>query len=314
MAAICSSCATSAGRLESDASYEVIDLMPAFWVFWSKASGLPVGEQQQLVRSMLVDRYPDVYAAEVINLDAEKPFGVALDERYERWLPLISPHIATMKEVSAEIAADLPRYESSFKAAFPDMQYGGKVYFLCSLGGFDGATRIVAGKEALLFGVDMIAYVYGRDVDAQPFFHHELFHIYHSQFLKEEDDALYISLWREGLATYVAKSLNPSAEGINLFGLPLDLPERAQVMLPRLAREMRANLDSTSEETYARFFFGKEKDADLPARSGYYVGYLIAEKVGRGKPLRDLAKMRGPALRAAIDGALKDMEMSTSVP
>ncbi len=313
--AFCCGCATDTSqRSEHAASYEVIDLMPAFWDFWSKASELPVSEQQQLVRSMLVDRYPDVYTAEVINLDTEKPFEAALDERYERWLPLISSHIATMREVSAEIAADLPRFESSFKAVFPDMQYDGKVYFLCSLGGFDGATRNVAGKEALLFGVDMIAYVYGEDVDPQPFFHHELFHIYHSQFLNEEAEALYINLWREGLATYVAKSLNPSAEGVNLFGLPLDMPERAQVMLPRLARELRANLDSIAEDTYARFFFGKEKDADLPARSGYYVGYLIAERIGRGKSLRDLAKMRGPALRAAIDSALKDIEVSASVP
>lgn len=313
MAAVCCGCATSTERgIESAPSYEVIDLMPAFWAFWSKASELPVGEQQALVRSMLLDRYPDVYTAEVINLSVESSFEEAFNERYERWLPLISPRIETMKKVSAEISADLPRYESSFKAAFPDLRYEGEVYVLCSFGAFDGATRLVRDKEALLFGVDMIAYVYGTDADPQPFFHHELFHIYHSQFLSDEDDALYVSLWREGLATYVAKSLNPSAEGVNLFGLPLDMPERARGMLPRLARELRQNLDSTSQDTYARFFFGKDEHADLPARSGYYVGYRVAERIGEGRRLQDLAKMQGPELRAAIHGALEELERGAS--
>ena len=41
----------------------------------------------------------------------------------------------------------------------------------------------MAGQQALLFGLDMMAYVYGNDADPEPFFDHELFHIYHSQFL-----------------------------------------------------------------------------------------------------------------------------------
>lgn len=311
-AAICGCAASSAPERDRPArpdapSYEVIDLMPAFWEFWSKAGELPLAEQKTLLKSMLVERHPDVYTAEVISLDAKKPFEDALDERFERWLPLISPHIQTMKQVSERIALDLPRYESSFKAAFPDLRYEGEVYFMCSFGGFDGATRTVRGEEALLFGVDMIAYVYGTHADPQPFFHHELFHIYHSQFLPEGDH-LYLSLWREGLATYVAKSLNPSASGVNLFGLPLNTPERARAMLPRLARELRENLDSTSQDTYARFFFGRDEHAEVPARSGYYVGYLVAEKIGRGKSLQDLAKMKGPELKKAIHSALLELE------
>jgi hypothetical protein len=91
---------------------------------------------------------------------------------------MMTPHLATMRTLSKRIATDLPRYESTFRKAFPDFAYDGEVYFLSSLGGFDGATRTVKGRTALLFGVDMIAYVYG-ETDPQAFFHHELFHIHH---------------------------------------------------------------------------------------------------------------------------------------
>ena len=307
----CGRAPPSASQHTSDAgaaTYQVIDLTPEFWTFWAAAQEKSLDVQKRLLKSMLVDRHPDVYAAHVLNLDTDIPFETALNERYERWLPLISPHIATMKKVSARIAADLPEYEASFRQTFPDMSYTGDVYFLSSLGGFDGAVRTVKGQRTLLFGVDMIAFVYGEHADPQPFFHHELFHIYHSQFLKEDDDRLFVSLWREGLATYVAKSLNPAAEGVNLFGLPLDTPKLAQAMLPQLARELRENLDSTSPDTYARFFFGKSQGAEVPARSGYYVGYVLAQKIGEGKPLRDLARLQSPEVRAALETGLRELE------
>ena len=51
---------------------------------------------------------------------------------------------------------------------------------------------------------------------------------------------------------------------------------------------------------------------DREAEIADYVGYLVAEKIGRGKPLRELARMQGPELRAAIDTALQEMEREAS--
>jgi hypothetical protein len=295
--------------IEAPGSYRVVDLMPAFWQFWSRAERRPVDEQAMLFQQMLVARYPDVYTAPVIGLKADVPLAEGFEGRYGQWLPMLSPHIAAMRRVSDRIATDLPRYERSFREAFPDMDYRGEVYFLNSLGGFDGATRTVKGATALLFGVDMIAYVYGADADPQAFFHHELFHIYHSQFLTADDATpLYLSLWQEGLAEHVAKSLNPSASGVMLFGLPTDMPERARPMVPQLARELRAQMDSTSRDIYARFFLGGAGSGTMPPRSGYYVGYLVAERVGRNRTLKELSTMRGPSLRSLVDDVLRDLE------
>jgi uncharacterized protein YjaZ len=179
-----------------------------------------------------------------------------------------------------------------------------------SLGGFDGATRTVKGRTALLFGVDMIAYIYGTDANPEPFFHHELFHLYHAQFKGAGSGvkaSLLSSLWREGLATYVAQELNPQAIGVAIFGLPRSTPTLAQGRLSALARELRDNLDSDSAQDYARFFTGAREDAPVPARSGYYVGYLVAKELAKRHTMAELARAPIAQLRPEIEAALDAM-------
>jgi len=141
-----------------------------------------------------------------------------------------------------------------------------------------------------------------------PLFHHELFHAYHGPLIGTTGRGLplYLSLWTEGLATLVARSLNPSASDIAIFGLPPNTPQRAREDLPRLAALLRAKLDSTSSDDYDLFFMGNEGDAAIPKRSGYYVGYLVAAQIKQRRPLRDLAPLKGADLRRAIDAALAE--------
>ena len=114
-------------------------------------------------------------------------------------------------------------------------------------------------------------------------------------------------LWMEGLAVYVSKQLNPKATWSELE-LSDDMVRDASAMLPALAKEIRPNLNATTEETYRDFFLGAGKRADLPKRSGYYVGYRVAARLGQGKNLSDLARLRGPELRRAVDEALASFE------
>lgn len=291
------------------ATYQVVDLLPAFWEVWSEAEGRPAGEQARLLQERLAARHPEVYRAGVIGLDPAKPLEEELRARCGLWLPMMAPHMGTMRRLSGSLAADLPRFERSFRAAFPDLDYRGEVYFLNSLGGFDGAIRTVKGQMALLFGVDMIAFVYGPEADPQPFFHHELFHIHHAQVQGEpEDRRLYQRLWHEGLAEHVAKTLNPAASDLMIFGLPPEMPAQARKARRRLARELGEQLDSTSPEVYAKYFLGRTAQDGLPPRAGYYAGYLVAERLGRGRTLRDLARLRGPELRTLVAQALRDLE------
>lgn len=242
-------------------------------------------------------------------LDATRPLDETLAQRWPRYLSFAGKHLDTARTLSASLKRELPLFEARFRRTFPDLAYTGEVYFLASLGSMDGGTRQVKGRTALLFGVDVIAAVHGEKADLGSFFHHEFFHVYHEQFPDPElEDTLARALWKEGLATYVAWTLNPKTPESVIFGLPTDMPERTRAALPRLAGELRARLDSKSPEDYRNFFLGNPQREDLPARSGYYVGYLVARELGRTRSLPELARLHGPALRDAIEGVLRQLE------
>ncbi|KFE58447.1 hypothetical protein [Hyalangium minutum] len=293
----------------SPSTYRVVDAMPTFWQYWEQAQGLEQAEQVRLFREQVVAAHPALYTAEVLGFDAKQPFEAELARRYPKYWQWVSPHFDTMRRLSEELRQKLPFYEARFRQTFPDLNYTGEIYFLNSLGAFDGATRQVKGRTALLFGVDVIAAIYGPTADAESFFDHELFHIYQEQFSDlGTEDTVAGALWHEGLATYVAQALNPGVSERMVFGLPEEMPARARALLPKLAAELRVKLDSKSPEDYQAFFLGNSPRQDIPARSGYFVGYLVARELARTRPLAELAHLHGSELRTAMEEALRQME------
>lgn len=287
------------------ASYQIRDLTPTFWRFWDEAALLTEAEQLQLLEAKVVRAHPEVYTARVLGLDMDKPLSAELADRWPKFLKFAGATLPLARTLSDSIGRDLPSYDASFRKAFPDFAYTGEVYFVVSLGGFDGGLREVKGRMALLFGVDIIAAVNGADANPKAFFDHELFHVYHQQFPDPElDGTLARSLWAEGLAQYVAGELNPGTSEAALLGLPHSSPGRVRANLAAIARDFRQRLDSRASDDYARYFLGSAEDREPPSRAGYTLGYLVAKQIAGGRTLQDLAKLRGPALRAEIDRAL----------
>lgn len=157
-----------------------------------------------------------------------------------------------------------------------------------------------------MFGADMIARLHaGRDV--QPFFHHELFHLYHSRSFAD-CPAVWCNLWSEGLATYVAHRLNPEASDHELL---LTLPEPIREPVERNRREavcaVRERLDSRSNDDNRALFSFNRLNERLPPRFGYYVGYLVAAEAGRTRSLQQLAAMPGGEVRPLLETTLRSL-------
>ncbi len=111
----------------SKSTYQVKDLTPTFWRFWDEARGKPEAEQLRLVRERLIAAHPDVYTAEVINLDTALPFDEALAKRWPRFMAFAGPHLDTARKLSASLREELPQYEARFRRTFPDLAYTGEV-------------------------------------------------------------------------------------------------------------------------------------------------------------------------------------------
>lgn len=259
------------------AEWRIVNLMPAWWAYWERASTQPRPQQIALFRSELVDQHPQLFTQDVVGRDPTAPHD--LDAQIGTFLEGVEPLLPAMRTLSASIEGELPAHRRTFMQAFPDFAWNGQVYFTISLDAFDGAIRPVGGKPQLLFGIDKIARLHGLEASLAPLFHHELFHILHlvtfNPFDPDKDNHMYQALWGEGLAVHVAHELNPAATMRQLV-LTDDMVTRGDEQLKALAQEMLDNIDSQDPTFYRDWFRGAGQRTDIPNRVGYFLGFRVA--------------------------------------
>lgn len=284
---------------------KVTNLSPAFLAFWDHHATEQNKQNQALdFEKEVADPFKAVYDG------AWKYVSKSREELVVSSFEHVSVYIDGIRLISANIENTLPARLTSFQKTFPDFACSTPIYFLYSAGAFDGAVRDVEGKPALMFGVDEIARIHGQQDSA--LFSHELFHVYHSQIIKEQSEALYWALWEEGLATYVSRTLNPDLPENKICCLP-DVSAVRQV-LPKIAGELLSKLDSTSQSDSARYFLGSQENLDVPERSGYYVGYFIAQQLGKSRSLAGLARLQPAEVRKLEENSLRVMSSTSKTP
>ena len=309
--ALLTGCATHTAASPAGAGLQVVDIMPAFWQFQAEAGQLESAARPALFRKLVVEPHTDIYSMDEFAKNLT-------DEGIEKYLDKVAHNLDTMRALSGQIGVQVPAAQASFMRAFPDFKPDLTVAFMPSFRHFDGqTTQLKDGRTAILFGVDGIAEFQGKDADLPVLFSHELFHVYHAQVNpdlfppnvggpREADNVpLYEAVWIEGLATYVSGSLNPKASVQDLL-LNQKLYDEGMPQMPVIAGRILDKFDTTDDADNAAFLHGGVK-GDIPARSGYLAGYLMAEDLGKKYSLAELAHLTGPALRAAIHDELARM-------
>jgi len=278
---------------------KVHDLATAFQQVADRHAGKPDAAVADF-KATIVPRFPQFYGLQRYNGKlSEAEHDARLAKAFAGFPAIRTAYISKV----ANFTQDLPRHIATFRAAFPDYAAATDIWFLHSLGEMDGGTRTFDGKNFFIFGADVMVQVHG-DGDEAAFFHHELFHDY--QALHCDGGPVWAGLWEEGLATYVSKRLNPTATDAELL---LDLPHN---MVPDTRRQMRralddlhAKLDSTDGEAVAGMFQRRGDDTGLPARRAYYLGYLVAEEVGKTMSMREMAKLDCAAVHKVVVAAIE---------
>lgn len=278
------------------ASPGLVSLADAFPKFYDATTGL--SEKDRL------DRFHKEFGALLPGFYAPRQ---RTQEGYDRNILTSLQDFPAIREKYAAVEQSFPKAfaagQVSFRKAFPDYRLDVPVYLLHSLGEMDGGTRTLKGKTVGIFGADVIAKIHTPDT-IKPFLDHELFHLYHHRYFAD-CDPLWCSAWQEGLAVYVASKLNPGATDEQLL-LTQPRPIRP-VVEPRLKEAMcmlRAKLESTKEEDYAPFFFGKPNNGPFPPRYGYLLSYMLVQKIGQGRTLEQLAKMPHDQVKTALLNAI----------
>lgn len=299
----------SSAATPAAANTEVRDLARAFDQFWQRT------EQDDSVRRIaafkreITPLFPEFY-------DIGRYQGRRTEGQHDA---IIASALAGYPAIRAEylrkaqqFELDLPRYTASFQATFPDYRQVQPIYFLHSFGEMDGGTRELHGRSYLLFGIDGMVRYHGA-MDEAAFFHHELFHTYHAAALADCDsDTVWVRLWMEGLATYVSKALNPGAdEKALLLDIPAGLAQNTRQVLQPAFVQLAGVLDSGDRGVNSGLFtLGGGDKTGLPARRGYYLGYLVAQEAAKTRTLEQLARLDCKAARVVVGAAVERLEGS----
>ena len=289
-------CLAAVGSANAKPAPRLVVLTRAFTQFYDATTHVPEAERIKRFRTQFATVLPGFYAPrQRTEAGYEKQIAFSLKT---------FPEIRTKYEqVARKFPNAFAQGQQSFRRSFPDYRLKVPVYLLHSLNEMDGGTRELDGNVVGIFGADVIARIHSP-ATLKPFLDHELFHLYHQRFFPD-CDALWCSLWQEGLAVYVAAKLNPGATDEGLL-LTQPRPIRREVE-PRLKEAMcglNGKLESTKQEDYAPFFFGRVNDGPFPPRYGYLLGYLLVSKIGEHMTLEQLAKLPPDKVKPALVAAL----------
>jgi hypothetical protein len=281
------------------APYELVDLATPYAGFWDETREMPSAERVAAFKTRFNTLLPGFFNAQRVGWMTDEQYDAAIAASFEKFPALRERFTATTNSFAKLLA---PAH-ATFTKTFADLRPIGPIYIVHSLGEFDGGTRPVGGVNRLMFGADVIAQLHDFS-DERPFFHHELFHVYHAQFFTECEQ-MWCALWMEGLATLAAKRLNAQATDAELL-LTSPRPIRPEVERNRAAAfcAIASRLDSTDAADYAALFSSGPTLAGLPPRVGYYVGYLLAEEAARGRSVMKLAHLRNVDAHDTLHSAM----------
>jgi hypothetical protein len=290
--------APAAAQAPADAP--LVSLTGDFDRFATETAALPPAERVRQFRARFNALFPGFYAPR--NGNTEQKYDARVARALAAYPADRDKFLAAADAFSASFATATGR----FRRFFPDFAITMPVYLVHSLGEMDGGTREIEGKTVAVFGADVIARIHD-DSTMGPFLDHELFHLYHAAYF-HECEAVWCSLWTEGLAVYVASQLNPGASDRQLM-LTIPRPIRPEVE-PHLDAALcfaRAKFDSTERADYAEFFFGDGSGKVFPPRFGYYLGLVIAQKLGETRSLQELARLPADKVRPLMLEAMAAM-------
>lgn len=275
-------------KKESSEGPRVHNFAPAFLEFWDKVESKSPDEQLAALKKDLFPNFPQFYE---YKIEKWKKGGKNPDEELKKQLSEFPKIKAEFIRKTNEITSNLDSTLESFIAAVPGLDRNFDVYITHSFGDMDGGTRKIGDKVYFILGIEgMVKYHRGFSSEI-PFFHHELFHVYHGQYLPEEQ-VMWIALWAEGLATYASEKLNPKA---SMKDMMLDLPEgmvkRIDGDLNYHWKDLKSKMTSKKDDDYETYFLMSSKGKRITTRAGYYLGYLLAKDLGKTKSLPELAQM-----------------------
>lgn len=271
----------------------VNDLMPAFWAVHDRVATDSVEARGRAI----------IEGFFTPQIEAYRGAGIGRVD-FVRWLQRFDPMAASVRRLSAEFPALWQAHAARFRRALPDAAGDATVTAMPSFYYFDARVRLWRDRIALFVGLDGVVALHGADADLGILLDHESFHLYHHQvnptLIFPAGDPLWLGIWKEGLAVHASAVLNPDATRLRVLLGDAALAAIGPEVIARVAVELPTQLGATENAIRARYLsYGYR--GDIPARSGYVLGLVIAQRAAaQGRDLAALARMPATEAEALV--------------
>lgn len=284
--------ALSMARRGSAQQSRVTDLMPRFWPVYDSSRDEPI-----LTRAKAI-----IAGYFQPHLDAQQGAGIGQVD-LARWLAIFDPISDEVRRLSTAFPQIWREQVERFRQHLPDAGDDARVTIMLSFLNFDARVRLWQDKLALFVGLDGVVAIHGRGADLAVLLDHESFHLYHHQvnpsLILPGGDTIWLGIWKEGLAVYACRVLNPQRSRLQILLGDRDLAAITPETLRKIARELPPVLAATDGQARARYLsYGYR--GDIPARNGYALGLAIAERVALGRSLGELARIPAPDIEKLV--------------
>ena len=265
------------------------DLMPLFWAVFDRHATATADARALAIRDeFFLPHIASYRAAGVGRVDLG------------HWLGSFTPMAPAVRRLSLAFPALWRAHEARFAEALPDIAPA-PVVVLPSFYRFDARVRVIQGGPALFVGLDGVARIHGEAPALAILLDHESFHLYHHQvnasLVLPGGDPLWLGIWKEGVAVHACAVLHPGASRQDVLLGDAALAAIDGALLRRIAREVMPRLGATVGEARDRYLsYGYV--GDIPARTGYALGFAVAARVVAERALGVPALARLPVTEA----------------
>jgi hypothetical protein len=268
------------------------DLMPGFWPVYDAGRNEPL---EARAKAVIAGYFQP-------TLDAQQGAGIGRVD-LARWLTVFDPIADEVRRLSTAFPQTWHDQVERFRQHLPDAANDARVTIMLSFLNFDARVRLWHARLALFVGLDGIVAIHGRGADLAVLLDHESFHLYHHQvnpsLILPGGDTIWLGIWKEGLAVYACRVLNPQRSHLQILLGDRELAAITPETLRKIARELPPVLAATDGQTRARYLnYGYR--GDIPARNGYALGLAIADRVARGRSLGELARIPAPEIEKLV--------------
>jgi hypothetical protein len=282
----------------------VINLMPTFW---DVMAAEPATRAQKL--EALLKAHPRIHGP-VLPTDTD----------LSQYIENLTPFLAQMRELEPKVLTQIDASRKLLNGLLPPLE-ATTIYVGPSLFTSNGQVRVVDSRPVLVIGVDVQAYAELELLpaesrhDLRAFIAHELVHTHHYEqnpairalandlFDRASPAPLYVGLWVEGFATCVSMMVDGDGT-VERALMSKDLPRLIAPVRGKVARELESKLELRSIDAIAEYFWADGAREDIPSRSGYAIGALVASDIVKRAGLKGAMDLHDEALLREVRAAL----------